>query len=420
MADGDRIIIGQANTASKPGNETSLSRNEGTASTVFVARNVNLGDGIHGEASGGIGVGGTSTSSTGVSGRTSSAFAGGVSGFSSGGWGVYGSSSSGLGMWGNSTRGSGVMGTSGSRYGVLGTSTSSTGVRGVGRDSGVEGVTSPGRIGSIGVYGSSPTGPFSAGVWGDAPENIGVGGISTSGVGVYGDRRNPYDGTALFGVAGLFNGGIKVINGPKNFQIDHPLDPENKYLVHTCVESSEMKNVYDGVAQLDEDGEASVELPEWFEALNGDFRYQLTAVGRSAPGLHVAEEVSENRFKIAGGEEGLKVCWQVTGSRKDPWAAANTFEVEQDKPEEEQGRYLDPSLYDAPEEQRVMMGPLVEAVEAEQRPPEPSGLDPARLEEEHRRLIDEWRRLEEEHRREMEELRRRMEEQQEEPPPEST
>ena len=129
-----------------------------------------------------------------------------------------------------------------------------------------------------------------------------------------------------------------------------------------------MKNVYDGVARLDEDGTASVELPEWFEALNGDFRYQLTAVGGSAPDLHVAEEVSENRFKIAGGQEGMKVCWQVTGTRTDPWATANPFEVEQEKPEEERGRYLDPSLYDAPEEQRVMIEHIAAAAEEEQHP----------------------------------------------------
>jgi hypothetical protein len=148
---------------------------------------------------------------------------------------------------------------------------------------------------------------------------------------------------------------LTVTSGRKNFKIDHPVDPENRYLLHTCVESSEMKNVYDGVAQLDGDGSAWVELPEWFEALNGDFRYQLTPVGGPAPGLHVAEEVSENRFKIAGGEEGMKVCWQVTGSRKDRWAAANPFEVEREKREEERGCYLDPSLYDAPEEQKVPM-----------------------------------------------------------------
>ena len=71
--------------------------------------------------------------------------------------------------------------------------------------------------------------------------------------------------------------------------------------------------------------------------------------------MHVAVELSGNRFKIAGGEVGMKVCWQVTGSRKDAWAAANPFEVEQEKPEQERGLYLEPGLY-APEEQSVITG----------------------------------------------------------------
>jgi hypothetical protein len=68
MADGDRIIIGQANTASNPGNETTLSRNAATASTVFVARNLNAGNGIRGESVDDTGVSGTSDSGIGVSG----------------------------------------------------------------------------------------------------------------------------------------------------------------------------------------------------------------------------------------------------------------------------------------------------------------------------------------------------------------
>jgi hypothetical protein len=108
----------------------------------------------------------------------------------------------------------------------------------------------------------------------------------------------------------------------------------------------------------------------------------------------------------------MKVCWQLTGTRKDPWAAANPFEVEQEKPEEERGRYLHPGLYGAPEEQGVMVGPPIpEAVEEEQRPPEPSGIDFARPEEEELRRLDEWRQIVEEQRRELEE---------EAPPEEST
>jgi putative peptide zinc metalloprotease protein len=117
--------------------------------------------------------------------------------------------------------------------------------------------------------------------------------------------------------------------------------------------SSEMKNVYDGVEQLDEDGAAWVELPEWFQALNKDFRYHLTAIGGAAPELHVAEEIADNRFRIAGGKAGMKVCWQVSGIRSDGWTEANPMVVEEEKPEEERGRYLDPSLYGAPEEQRI-------------------------------------------------------------------
>ena len=259
-------------------------------------------------------------------------------------------------------------------------------------------------------------------------------------------------------VAGFFIGAL-IVAGAKLFKIDHPLDPEKRYLSHACVEASELKNLYDGVARMDEDGATWVILPEWFQALNGEFRYQLTAIGGPAPGLHVAEEVSENRFRIAGGEAGMKVCWQVTGTRRDRWAAANPFEVEQDKSEEEQGHYLDPSLYDAPEEQRVTVGPpIAETVEEEQQPPELPAINMAPFEEERLRLLDEWRRLAkeqrrevvtpsfdfvqpeefvqseederreldegrrlvEEQRREMEEVRRRMEEQPEGPPPEST
>jgi hypothetical protein len=137
------------------------------------------------------------------------------------------------------------------------------------------------------------------------------------------------------------------------FRIDHPLDPENKDLQHSFVESSDMKNVYDGVEQLDQDGAGWVELPEWFGELNQDYRYQLTAIGGPAPELHIAEEVSENRFRIAGGTQGLKVSWQVTGVRKDRWAEANRIEVEPEKPEEERGHFRHPELYGEAEAQRA-------------------------------------------------------------------
>jgi hypothetical protein len=105
-----------------------------------------------------------------------------------------------------------------------------------------------------------------------------------------------------------------------------------------------MLNIYNGNVTLDEKGEAWVQLPEYFEALNKDFRYQLTCIGGFAP-VYVAEEISDNRFLIAGGKEGLKVSWQVTGVRQDPWANANRIVVEKEKPENERGYYLHPDVY---------------------------------------------------------------------------
>jgi hypothetical protein len=141
-----------------------------------------------------------------------------------------------------------------------------------------------------------------------------------------------------------------------HFRIDHPTDPANKYLNHSSVASPEMKNVYDGVVELDADGAARVELPEWFGELNEDFRYQLTPIGASAPGLYVAQEIADNRFEIAGGEPNTKVSWQVTGIRQERWVA-DRFEVEEQKASEERGCYLRPELFGQPEETRIDTAP---------------------------------------------------------------
>ena len=91
-----------------------------------------------------------------------------------------------------------------------------------------------------------------------------------------------------------------------------------------------MKNIYDGNIILDENGEAWVQLPDWFEALNKDFRYQLTCIGGYAP-VYIDEEISDNQFKIGGGQPGMKISWQVTGIRHDAYAEQNPIQVEQDK-----------------------------------------------------------------------------------------
>jgi hypothetical protein len=146
------------------------------------------------------------------------------------------------------------------------------------------------------------------------------------------------------------------------FRIDHPLDPENKYLCHSFVESPDMKNLYDGVVVLDHDGEANVELPAWFEALNCDVRYQLTAIGKPAPNLHIATEIESHGFKIAGGGPGMRVAWQVTGIRQDPFARANPIVVEQEKPPEMRGTYLHPEAHGQPKEGGAMFHQSEEAM----------------------------------------------------------
>jgi len=157
-------------------------------------------------------------------------------------------------------------------------------------------------------------------------------------------------------LAGYFDGDVVITGdlskGSGSFKIDHPLDPANKYLYHSFVESPDMMNIYNGNVVLDNNGEAVIALPEWFEALNKDFRYQLTCLGGFAP-VYVAEEIRNNRFKIAGGTSGLKVSWQVTGIRHDPYAEKHRVPVEQEKRDFERGRYLHPDVYGQPAEMSV-------------------------------------------------------------------
>ena len=122
--------------------------------------------------------------------------------------------------------------------------------------------------------------------------------------------------------------------GSGSFVIDHPLDPENKLLYHSFVESPDVKNIYDGVVTLNDQGRATVTLPDYYEALNGSesARFLLTAIGESAPGLYVTEEgIYNNTFTIAGGPSGVRVSWQVTGIRQDPYILKNPIVVEVEK-----------------------------------------------------------------------------------------
>lgn len=202
-------------------------------------------------------------------------------------------------------------------------------------------------------------GPGNIGVvgWDDSYQSTakGVYGYSVIGNAVTGESSGEtYMGQS--GYAGYFIGPAHVTGlltkGGGAFKIDHPVDPEDKYLYHSFVESPDMMNIYNGNVVMDENGEAVVELPEWFEALNKDFRYQLTCVGGFAP-VYVKDKVQGNRFAISGGQPGLEISWQVTGIRKDPFAEANRLPVEEEKSVSERGHYLHPRSYGQPKEKGI-------------------------------------------------------------------
>jgi len=318
---------------------------------------------------------------------TSSGGGFGLFGTSSNGTGVFGktSGSGGIGVWGqDSSSGSnsfGVDGTSANGTGVVGT-TLGTGQNGVwGRDYSSSGTTSSGVYGTStlgsGVYGSSGTGSGvsgagNPGVSGTGPTgvsgtggNVGVAGTSTSGYGVSGTSTNGY---GVYGSSGYFAGDVNVageiladtvsVSGDvnvtgtltavtKHFKIDHPLDPANKYLYHASVESSEMMNIYTGNVITDAQGEATVTLPDWFEALNTDFRYQLTVIGQFAQAI-IAHKIANHQFQIKSNAPNVEVSWQVTAVRQDAYARAHPMIAEVEKTGDERGRYLHPVEHGVP------------------------------------------------------------------------
>jgi hypothetical protein len=339
--DGNPVLIGKANTAKATTSVTTTKGNglDGTSDKATGVYGVSVGisglepgvvAGVWGDSTTHAGVVGTSKDSDGVAGYSNATGQAGVVGNAAGdeGYGVYGEAtgSDSYGVYGNATS-YGVYGNASAEggYGVLGNATA-------GSACGVKGTASGG--GCDGVYG------YAAG-----NDGYGVSASSTGtgeSYGVYAYSENSYslyaDGSAQ--VTGSLS------KGGGSFKIDHPLDPSDKYLYHSFVESPDMKNVYDGTVTLDGKGQATVELPDWFEALNRDYRYQLTAIGSSASELHISREVKDGTFSIAGGKADQKVSWQVTGIRQDAWANANRIPVEVDKKAEDRGRYLHPELVD--------------------------------------------------------------------------
>jgi hypothetical protein len=328
--------------------------------------------GVQGRSSStsGVGVFGEATATTGntrgILGRSSSTSGVGVLGEATATSGsVYGvqgraSSTSGIGVFGEATA------TSGNTYGIVGRASSTSGVGVLGEATATTGNTYGGLFqnpssSGIGVYGyAQATTGTNFGVVGrsESPSGRGVVGVAEASTGtnygVLGRTNSSANGW------GVYAGGRLGASGTKSFQIDHPLRPETHFLNHFCIEAPEPYNLYRGTVTLDAQGEAWVQLPDYFEAINRDASYHLTPIGAAMPNLHVAAEIQGNRFKIAGGAPFKKVSWEVKAVRNDPWVQQYGYQTEQEKPKEYQGLYLHPELYGQPKERGIFYTPTQE------------------------------------------------------------
>jgi hypothetical protein len=233
---------------------------------------------------------------------------------------------------------------------------------------GAWGATGSTAADAAGVYGSiNSNAANAAGVRGVNTNanccGMGVAGFhSGQGIGIYGESPNGF-GVSSFSPnnwSGYFQGSVNVVGTLTKtagaFRIDHPLDPAHKYLQHSFVESPDMMDVYNGNVTTDAKGFAVVKLPDYFRALNKDFRYQLTSLS-GLQEVAVAKEIEHNRFTIQSQKPYSKVSWQVTGIRHDPWANAHRIQVVVPKGGAADGKYVHPELYGEPLTKSVVVLP---------------------------------------------------------------
>src|SRR5690349_16130383 len=116
--------------------------------------------------------------------------------------------------------------------------------------------------------------------------------------------------------AGYFTGDVHIqgalSKSTGSFLIDHVLDPENKTLRHSFVESPEQLCVYRGLVTLDENGRGTVALPDYFAALTdqGNATVQLTAVGEQPSAVSYRWD-DEHTVVTVHGQAGADVSWLV-------------------------------------------------------------------------------------------------------------
>ncbi len=251
------------------------------------------------------------------------------------GFGVFGQTTRGVGVQGNTNdiARQGVVGINTSTYGAVG---SGIGVMGNGK-TGVWGQTTFGA--GYGVFGVNAS---TSGV----DDNVGVAGVGWAGV------VGEFDATSGGGGYGVFSLGNFAASGTKAFVIDHPLDPHNKKLKHFSIESNEVLNMYRGTAILDNNGEAVVNLPEYFSSINIDFTYHLTPIGAPA-NLYIKEKIKENSFSIAGGNPEMEVSWIIYAQRNDLYMQNNPEVRNTEVVKRQTGKYIQPELYGQPDENKM-------------------------------------------------------------------
>ncbi|HPI18984.1 MAG TPA: hypothetical protein PKY56_01305 [Candidatus Kapabacteria bacterium] len=174
----------------------------------------------------------------------------------------------------------------------------------------------------IGIQGSNPTNPSLS----FTPD--GTGGYTTfSGSAVF--QNNITTSSDVYANSAYFNGNLNV-NGTKNFRIDHPDDPENKFLVHAAIESDQVLNQYSGNVVTNSEGMAIVKLPDYVEKINKNFRYQLTVIGDFAQAI-ILKKIANNQFTIRTDKPNIEVSWEITAERNDKYLREHPFNAVQEK-----------------------------------------------------------------------------------------
>jgi len=278
-------------------------------------------------------------------------------------YGVYGYAAKGLINFGVEGDAGGTTGVNGYNIGVEATADSSQN-----QNRAVEAAASSTLGSNTGVFaiadGVNANTKLNIGLLGKAVNsagfNLGLYALADTSFGtsiaIYGDATCATCVQGTTNQAGQFFGDVDVAGNftktSGTFKIDHPMDPANKFLIHSFVESPDMMNIYNGNITTDANGDAVVSLPSYFQVENIDFRYQLTVIGTFAQAI-VSKEISNNTFSLKTDKPNVKVSWQVTGVRNDPYAQQHRIVPEVMKNENERGRYRHPELYGLPNTMRI-------------------------------------------------------------------